>query len=82
MKSHLALTATFACGVALVAGPSAPLRAGQQAPASVFTADQAAAGSGFGLAIVRDLVDVYGGAMDLEDSPLGGLRVRIALPRA
>ena len=45
-------------------------------------ADQAAAGSGFGLAIVRDLVDVYGGAMDLEDSPLGGLRVRIALPRA
>jgi signal transduction histidine kinase len=44
-------------------------------------ADQAAPGTGFGLAIVRDLVDVYGGAIDLQDSPLGGLRVRIELPQ-
>jgi signal transduction histidine kinase len=43
-------------------------------------ADQAASGSGLGLAIVRDLVEVYDGAIALEDSPLGGLRVRLTLP--
>ena len=45
-------------------------------------ADQAAPGSGFGLAIVRDLVDVYGGRITLDGSPLGGLRARLQLPRA
>jgi len=44
MKRHLAMTATLACGAALLAGPSTPLRAGQQAPATLFTAEQAAAG--------------------------------------
>ncbi len=43
-------------------------------------ADEAAPGSGLGLAIVRDLAAHYGGAVALEDSPLGGLRVRLTLP--
>jgi len=43
-------------------------------------ADEAAPGSGFGLAIVREIADVYGGAIVLEDSPLGGLRARLLLP--
>jgi signal transduction histidine kinase len=43
-------------------------------------ADQAAPGSGLGLSIVRDLVEVYGGAIFLENSPKGGLRVRLQLP--
>lgn len=42
--------------------------------------DESVPGSGLGLAIVRDLVEAYGGALALEDSPLGGLRVRLDLP--
>lgn len=45
-------------------------------------ADEAAPGTGFGLAIVRDLADLYGGSIALEASPLGGLRARLQLPRA
>jgi signal transduction histidine kinase len=43
-------------------------------------ADEAAPGSGFGLAIVRDLAELYGGTISLEGSPLGGLRARLQLP--
>jgi signal transduction histidine kinase len=43
-------------------------------------ADQTAPGSGFGLAIVRDLAEVYGGAIALSRSPLGGLRASLTLP--
>jgi signal transduction histidine kinase len=42
-------------------------------------ADEAAPGSGFGLAIVRDLAELYGGSIALDDSPLGGLRVSLRL---
>jgi signal transduction histidine kinase len=45
-------------------------------------ADEAAPGSGFGLAIVRDLVELYGGTISLGDAPLGGLRVVLRLPVA
>jgi len=43
-------------------------------------ADEAAPGSGFGLAIVREIADVYGGSIVLESSSLGGLRARLILP--
>ncbi|HQX80578.1 MAG TPA: ATP-binding protein [Vicinamibacterales bacterium] len=43
-------------------------------------ADQTAPGSGFGLAIVRDLAEVYGGGIKLSRSPLGGLRATLMLP--
>ncbi len=42
--------------------------------------DQSVPGSGLGLAIVRDLAEIYGGSVGLEDSPEGGLRVRLELP--
>jgi signal transduction histidine kinase len=42
--------------------------------------DQSVPGSGLGLAIVRDLAEIYGGRVGLEDSPDGGLRVRLELP--
>jgi NAD(P)-dependent dehydrogenase (short-subunit alcohol dehydrogenase family) len=35
---------------------------------------------GLGLAIVRDLSELYGGSIALDDSPLGGLRARVSLP--
>ena len=43
-------------------------------------ADEAAPGSGFGLAIVRDLAALYNGSIQLESSPSGGLRARLELP--
>ena len=45
-------------------------------------ADEAGPGSGFGLAIVRDLAELYGGTIALEASPQGGLRARLDLPAA
>src|SRR5579871_6444515 len=44
-------------------------------------ADEAAPGSGFGLAIVRELAAVYDGSISLDQSPAGGLRVQLRLPR-
>jgi signal transduction histidine kinase len=45
-------------------------------------ADEAAPGSGFGLAIVRDLAELYGGAIGLSRSPDGGVRAQLTLPAA
>jgi signal transduction histidine kinase len=45
-------------------------------------ADEASPGSGFGLAIVRDLAEVYGGSIRLDTSPLGGTRAVLTLPIA
>ena len=42
--------------------------------------DEQVAGHGLGLAIVRDILDAWHGTLALQDSPLGGLRVEIALP--
>jgi signal transduction histidine kinase len=45
-------------------------------------ADEALPGSGFGLAIVRDLAELYGGSIALEQSSAGGVRARLRLPRS
>jgi signal transduction histidine kinase len=45
-------------------------------------ADEAAPGSGFGLAIVRDLAEVYGGSIALDHSSIGGVRATLRLPSA
>ncbi len=45
-------------------------------------ADEQVPGSGLGLAIVDDLARLYGGKVELLDSPLGGLRVELRLPAA
>ena len=40
-------------------------------------------GTGLGLAIVRDVAEIYEGSVALEESEdLGGLLVRLSLPRA
>jgi signal transduction histidine kinase len=44
--------------------------------------DEAAPGSGFGLAIVRELAELYGGSIALGSSTLGGLAARLTLPAA
>jgi two-component system osmolarity sensor histidine kinase EnvZ len=38
-------------------------------------------GVGLGLTIARDIVLAHGGEIELHDSPLGGLRVLVRLPR-
>jgi signal transduction histidine kinase len=43
-------------------------------------ADQQVPGSGLGLSIVDDLARLYGGQIELTDSPLGGLRAVLTLP--
>jgi signal transduction histidine kinase len=43
--------------------------------------DEQVDGHGLGLGIVRDIVDAWGGSLALLQSPLGGLRVSIDLPR-
>jgi signal transduction histidine kinase len=42
--------------------------------------DEQTPGHGMGLAIVKDLVTLYGGKIWLDSSPLGGLRVNLILP--
>lgn len=42
--------------------------------------DEQVAGHGLGLGIVRDIVESWNGSLSLQQSPLGGLRVRIELP--
>jgi len=44
--------------------------------------DEKTPGSGLGLDIVKELVDVYGGTLVLGRSVLGGLRVELRLPSA
>lgn len=41
--------------------------------------DERVPGSGLGLAIVDELAGLYGGRLELLDSPLGGLRARLWL---
>ncbi|SMF30228.1 MULTISPECIES: sensor histidine kinase [unclassified Pseudomonas] len=43
--------------------------------------DEQVDGHGLGLGIVRDIVEAWGGQLALQESPLGGLRVSIDLPR-
>ena len=43
-------------------------------------ADEAAPGWGLGLAIARELAEVYGGDLSLVDSPKGGVRAQLRLP--
>lgn len=43
--------------------------------------DEVSKGYGLGLAIVRELAELYGGSLDLGQGPLGGLRAVLDLPR-
>jgi signal transduction histidine kinase len=44
--------------------------------------DEKVPGSGLGLDIVKELVDVYGGSLQLKRSVLGGLLAELKLPGA
>lgn len=59
-------------------GPGIP-QAQREAAFRPF-ASGTAGGTGLGLTISRDIVRAHGGDIELEDSPLGGLRARVRLP--
>ena len=62
-------------------GPGLPADARKEALRRGKRLDESKPGSGLGLSIVVDLVGLYGGSVDLEDSPEGsGLLVRVRLP--
>ena len=42
--------------------------------------DESVPGTGLGLSIVEDIAKLYGGALSLEFSPLGGLKAELVLP--
>ena len=65
-------------------GPGIPAEAREDVFKPFFRLDAArspnAGGVGLGLTIARDVVSSHGGGIQLDSSPLGGLRARIRLP--
>jgi signal transduction histidine kinase len=63
-------------------GPGMGEERADEARARGVRLDPAMPGSGLGLSIAADLVEIYGGSLQLLPSPLGGLRARIDLAAA
>ena len=63
-------------------GPGLPAETRDQALKRGQRLDETAPGSGLGLSIVDELTRAYGGSVRLGESPMGGLRVVLELPRA
>jgi signal transduction histidine kinase len=63
-------------------GPGLPPEERAQALKRGQRLDENAPGSGLGLSIVDELTRAYGGSVQLGESPMGGLRVILDLPRA
>jgi signal transduction histidine kinase len=61
-------------------GPGLPAEKRDAVVRRGVRADEQVPGSGLGLAIVDDLARLYGGQLELSDSPLGGLRTELRLP--
>jgi signal transduction histidine kinase len=62
-------------------GPGLPAELRQALPAPGVRLDESVPGTGLGLAVVRDLVELYGGTLRLEQATeLGGLRAELRLP--
>lgn len=61
-------------------GPGIPAAQRQQVLQRGHRRDEHTPGHGLGLAIVHDIVTALHGSIELQDSPLGGLRVAVSLP--
>jgi signal transduction histidine kinase len=61
-------------------GPGLTLEERQAALSPGVRLDETVPGSGLGLAVVGDLVRLYGGEIELTQSPQGGLRSVLRLP--
>jgi signal transduction histidine kinase len=63
-------------------GPGLTEEQAQQVLRRGVRLDEKTPGSGLGLDIVKELVDVYGGSLQMGRSSLGGLRAELRLPSA
>ncbi len=63
-------------------GPGIPEDQRERAMTPGVRLDERGEGNGFGLAIVRDLAELYGGAVALDAAPNGGLVATVTLPAA
>jgi signal transduction histidine kinase len=61
-------------------GPGIPAERADEALKRGMRLDETKPGSGLGLAIVSDLVEEYGGSLELGKSELGGLKIVVRLP--
>jgi two-component system, OmpR family, sensor histidine kinase PhoQ len=61
-------------------GPGIPVPDRQRVLERGQRADEHTPGHGLGLAMVREMAGLYGGELQLADSPLGGARVELRLP--
>ena len=62
-------------------GPGIPEAQREQVFSRGARLDEQTDGHGLGLGIVRDIVEAWNGTLNLQQSPLGGLRVEIQLPK-
>jgi len=84
-KVHVQLVADGARAVMRVddSGPGIPAADRERVFDRFYRRDSGdTAGSGLGLAIVRAVAERHGAQVDLQDAPLGGLRVEVRLPVA
>ncbi|WP_417538565.1 sensor histidine kinase [Marinobacter sp.] len=85
-KSFINLTGTVEGGWLVLSvsddGPGMSPETRQQALSRGGKLDEAKSGSGLGLSIVTELVELHGGELRLDDSPEGGLRAEVILPLA
>jgi signal transduction histidine kinase len=83
-KSEVTLAAALDAGLTILSveddGPGLEAAMHQKVLQRGVRADEAAPGSGFGLSIVRELAELYGGSITLSDAPMGGLCARLVLP--
>lgn len=63
-------------------GPGLPPGRAEIVPAPGVRLDESVPGTGLGLAVVRDLAELYGGVLQLGAAKLGGLRAELRLPAA
>jgi signal transduction histidine kinase len=61
-------------------GPGLPAERREEALGRGRRLDETKPGSGLGLSIVADLAKIYGGSLELADSPMGGLKAALRLP--
>lgn len=85
-KSHVRLTSSTVDDCVMVTvdddGPGLEASMREVVLQRGVRADEALPGSGFGLAIVRDLAELYGGTISLDESPMSGLRAKLTLPKS
>ena len=63
-------------------GPSIPPESIEEVMRRGNRLDESKPGHGQGLGIVKDIADLYGGALSLQDGELGGIQARLTLPAA